>query len=151
MFRTGLKPGLTPKKANSPAKVSRRVFGRQAAALSLSPAALLGLATETREKLLERANNNLAYQTESPSGVAAETTSDVDAKLANVIRKFGNRLTGEQRAHLRRIFVYNEKMMDGIRAVSLQNADPPASVLRISFAEQTAEVEQSPPVLRKRI
>jgi len=61
-----------------------------------------------------------------------EQSRDVDAKLANIIRKYGERLTEEQRKHLRRILAYNETMLAPIRAYALQNGDPPVTVLKLS-------------------
>ena len=54
----------------------------------------------------------------------------MDAKLANAIRQFGDRLSDEQRQRLRRILSYNEKMLASIRAFRLENSDPPATVLK---------------------
>jgi hypothetical protein len=75
---------------------------------------------------------------ESLAEAAPEPTQDVEAKLANIIRKYGSRLSGAQREHLRRILIYNEKMLASVRAFSLQNGDPPASVLRVSPAGEAA-------------
>jgi hypothetical protein len=58
--------------------------------------------------------------------------------LKNIIRKYENRLSDDQRAHLRRILTYNEKMLASVRSFPLQNGDSLASVLKISFHEQTA-------------
>jgi hypothetical protein len=72
------------------------------------------------------------------AGLTAEQSQEVEARLTNIIRKYGNRLSIAQRDHLRRILAYNEKMLVSIRAFPLQNSDPPASVLKASFLEQTA-------------
>jgi hypothetical protein len=65
-------------------------------------------------------------------GITPVQAAEVDAKLANIIRKFGSRLSYDQRQHLRRILAYNERMLAGVRAFAVQNGDPPASVLRVS-------------------
>lgn len=109
-------------------RISRRRFGRHAAlaaALSLSPAQLLAALRHSHRQ--------------SREGVALtpEQTQDLDAKLANIIRKYGSRLSDEQRQHLRRILSYNERMLASVRAFPLQNGDAPASVLKISFAAET--------------
>jgi len=65
--------------------------------------------------------------------------TEVEAKLANIIRKYGSRLNGAQREHLRRILAYNERMLASVRAFPLQNGDPPATVFKVSLAgENTA-------------
>ena len=65
---------------------------------------------------------------------------EVDAKLANIIRKHGNRLSDEQRKRLRRILSYNETMLASVRMFRLQNDDPPASVLKISSLNDAPKV-----------
>jgi len=77
------------------------------------------------------------------TGLTAEQSQEVEARLTNIIRKYGNRLSIAQRDHLRRILAYNEKMLVSIRAFPLQNGDPPASVLKVSFLEQTAASEMT--------
>ena len=58
--------------------------------------------------------------------------AEVEAKLANILRKYGSRLSQEERVHLHKILVYNEKMLASVRAFSLENGDPPASVFKVS-------------------
>jgi hypothetical protein len=64
--------------------------------------------------------------------LSPEQNEEVDAKLASIVRKYGSRLSDEQREHLRRILSYNEKMLAAVRVFPLQNGDPPASVLKFS-------------------
>ena len=120
------------------ARISRREFGLDAAigaaaaaALSLSPPSLLAArrdpdnispAIPTGEQETAGANPTLT----------PEQSRDVDAKLANITRKYGERLSEEQRKHLRRILAYNETMLAPIRAFALQNGDPPVTVLKLS-------------------
>jgi hypothetical protein len=66
-------------------------------------------------------------------GLSPQQVADVDAKLANILRKYGARFNEDQKTHLRRILAQNERLMAPVRAFALQNGDPPASVLRISF------------------
>jgi hypothetical protein len=71
-------------------------------------------------------------------GLTPEQSQEVEERLANIVRKYGNRLTGEQRQHLRRILTYNERMLASIRTFSLQNGDPPASVLKLPLLTSQA-------------
>jgi hypothetical protein len=99
------------------------------AALTVSHGSLLpvtGLQTQTK------------VEDNAKLGITPEQAAEVDAKLANIIRKFGSRLSDEQRQHLRRILAYNERMLAGVRAFSVQNGDPPASVLRVSPMRETS-------------
>jgi len=114
------------------AAISRREFGFDAAvaaAVSLSPASLLAL---------PRDPHNIspvipAHEQESATPkLTPEQSRDVEAKLANIIRKYGERLSEDQRKHLRRILAYNETMLAPIRAFALQNGDPPVTILKLS-------------------
>jgi hypothetical protein len=117
---------LIPSKDTS--RISRRLFGQRAAlaaALSLSPAELLAVAHHSRHE--PQANPDLTPQ----------QSQEVEDKLANIIRKWGSRLSEDQRKHLRRILTYNERMLASVRSFQVENGDPPASVLRVSFVEAT--------------
>ena len=125
------------------ARISRREFGLDAAigaaaaaALSLSPPSLLNA---------RRDPDNISPaipmgEQETPGAkptLTPEQSRDVDAKLANIIRKYGERLSEEQRKHLRRILAYNETMLAPVRAFALQNGDPPVTVLKLSSGENS--------------
>jgi hypothetical protein len=133
-----------PKKNANPAakkslRISRREFGLDAAAaaagalaLSASPTSL-GAALRDRHKISPAIPGD--EQETAASKLTAEQSRDVEAKLANIIRKYGERLSEEQRKHLRKILAYNETMLDPIRAFALQNGDPPVTVLKLSSGE----------------
>ncbi len=125
---------VTPDDAS---RISRRDFGRHAAvatALALSPGTLIESPQDSdpRRKLEASLPNNRG------DGLTPEQREELEAKLTNIIRKYGNRLSDDQRAHLRRILTYNEKMLASVRSFPLQNGNPPASVLKVSFLEQSA-------------
>jgi hypothetical protein len=121
-------PPLTPNDdlpTDDARRISRRRFGQHAAlaaALSLSPAELLAALHHSRR------------QSHDGVELTPEQTQNVEAKLDNIIRKYGSRLSQEQRQRLRRILTYNERMLASVRAFSLKNGDPPADVLKISLA-----------------
>lgn len=100
-----------------------------AAALSLSPSGLLS-ARRDRDSISPMIAAG-EQETGAPK-LTPEQSRDVDAKLANIIRKYGERLTEQQRKHLRKILAYNETMLVPIRAYALQNGDPPVTVLKLS-------------------
>jgi hypothetical protein len=116
-------------------RISRRDFGRHAAvvaALAFSPGALVGSPQNSgRER-----NPEAKLPVNRGDSLTLEQSQEVEAKLANIIRKYGNRLADDQRAHLRRILTYNEKMLASVRSFPIQNGDPPASVLKVSFLEE---------------
>jgi hypothetical protein len=68
------------------------------------------------------------------AGGGSVQNPEVEAKLANIVRKYGSRLSQEERLHLQKILVYNEKMLASVRAFSVENGDSPASVFKVSVA-----------------
>lgn len=68
------------------------------------------------------------------AGDGSVQNAEVEAKLASIVRKYGSRLSQEERLHLRKILVYNEKMLASVRAFSVENGDSPASVFKVSVA-----------------
>jgi hypothetical protein len=125
------------------ARISRREFGLDAAvaataaaALAVSPSSLL---TPRRDR--DNISPTIAageQETASSLKLTPEQGRDVEAKLANIIRKYGERLSEEQRQHLRKILAYNETMLAPIRAFTLQNGDPPVMVLKLSSGKNNA-------------
>lgn len=125
-------------------QISRRQFGRNAAAAIAAatvsaPGLLAANAADAQTRTQKRTPAPAAPQQKRPEpleGLTAEQTAEVEARLANIVRKYGSRFTEDQKTHLRGILAQNERMMGPVRAFALQNGDPPASVLRISFDER---------------
>jgi len=126
-------PQLSPhaEKASDSPMVSRRRFAQHAA--MLAACSLRGV------QLLAEARNR--HPTSQDQDLSSRQTEEVEAKLANIVRKYGSRLSEEQRNHLRHILTYNEKMLASVRSFPLQNGDPPASVLAISFPSVLAPAQ----------
>jgi hypothetical protein len=121
------------------ARISRREFGLDAAvtaALSLSVLPTGLLAARSDRDTISPTIPGGEQETAAPK-LTAEQSRDVEAKLANIIRKYGERLSEEQRKHLRRILAYNETMLAPIRAHALQNGDAPVTVLKLSSGENS--------------
>jgi hypothetical protein len=131
--------GAPLKDANSvgakSARISRREFGFDAA-VAATAAAALGVSPSSLLRA-RRDPDNISptiapgEQETATVKLTPEQSRDVDAKLANIIRKYGERLSEEQRKHLRKILAYNETMLAPIRAFALQNGDPPVTVLKL--------------------
>ena len=120
------------------ARISRREFGLDAAigaaaaaALSLSPPSLLA-ARRDPDNISPAIPTGEQETAGAKPTLTSEQSREVDAKLANITRKYGERLSEEQRKHLRRILTYDETMLAPIRAFALQNGDPPVTVLKLS-------------------
>jgi hypothetical protein len=132
--------GATNKDANSDgtksARISRREFGLDAA---LAATAVAAFAVSPSSSLAARRDpDNISptiaggEQETAAVKLTPEQSRDVEAKHANIILKYGDRLSEEQRKHLRKILSYNETMLAPIRAFELQNGDPPVTVLKLS-------------------
>jgi hypothetical protein len=102
---------MPPKNETSPSKTSRRQFARKivvagtAAALASLPAS--------------------AAPAPDPSDAG-----EVESRYQRILQKYGDRLSDEQKARLRKILAYNQKMMEPIRNFPLENGQPTASVLK---------------------
>ena len=57
--------------------------------------------------------------------------AEVDAEFAGVIRKYGDRLSEDQRTRVRDVLARHERMLMRIRAFPLKNSDAPATSLRL--------------------
>lgn len=138
--------------------ISRRRFGRDAAIAAAASFAVPSLLQNDAAQAADRtagasraAVANLAtgaldqHRPEQPlRGLTAEQTAEVEARLASVVHKYGSRFTPAQVNHLRRILAQNERLLAPVRAFAVQNGDPPASVLRITFDEHDqASIDRS--------
>jgi hypothetical protein len=57
--------------------------------------------------------------------------ADVDAQFATVIRKWGDRLSEEQRARVRAAMIRHRRMLMRVREFPIENSDSPALGLRL--------------------
>ena len=143
MSKTSLdqtRPLLPVARANT-SQVSRRRFGKDLAiATAFSFSRLLPSPSSPSQVTTGETQGR-------DDGGGSVQNAEVDAKLANIVRKYGSRLSQEERVHLRKILVYNEKMLASVRAFSLENGDSPASVFKVSVAPlRTALRSSEPPV-----
>lgn len=127
----------SPGKARSaPHTISRRHFAQTAA---LAVAALSPPATALVAGLPPAAPGDSAAAPVQPDNLGLNPTQkkEVEAKLANIVRKWGSRLSNQQREHLGHILGYNEKMLASIRNFVLENGDAPATVLKLAAGEDS--------------
>ena len=57
--------------------------------------------------------------------------SEVEMKVNSIFRKYGSRLSDEQKADIRRAMAETQDGLEKMRAFVLENGDQPATVLRI--------------------
>ena len=120
---------MPPKTLHHSSGVTRRQFGKQAAFAGLSAAL---------------AATPVAAQADAAGPSEKETTAagDTEARYQQVIRRYGDRLSEEQRKRVRKILAYNEKLLAPIRSFPLDNGQPAATVLKFyEDAEATPRVK----------
>jgi hypothetical protein len=123
-------------------KVSRRDFGRGTLTTVFSlaqPTLLFPGQTSVRE-----VKPKAKPSKDNSSELSAEQIAEIEARFANIVRKYGNRLSEVQHEHLHQILTYSEKMLASIRAFPLQNSDPPRQCIEnFSFrAHREIEISQ---------
>lgn len=114
----------------SPNKVlSRRRFGMAASGLALAacwPDAAFAPGLSASGEFPAQRNINDKSQAE------------IEAKFENIIRKYGDRLSQDQRKKARSILAYHQKLLDSVRAFPVQNGDSPAIVLKLVYKPRKA-------------
>lgn len=107
---------------SEPKSLSRRSFGKGAlyatAAAVAAPLSNVASAQGSDESF------------EHSHGLSEESVARMRARYENVVREYGSRLNDEQRKHVRRILVENERMLAPILAFKLENGDAPVDVLK---------------------
>ena len=116
---------MTEKKKSSKSShgISRREFARRAAW------AAAGVAVIPDQLLPGPAA--LAMQQPTEPKLSPEGRAEVEAKLQAIFRKYGQRLTEEQKADLQRLVTEGQKSLELLRAFPLDNAEQPATVFEI--------------------
>jgi hypothetical protein len=107
--------------------LDRRRFALGAAAAAavavIDPGEVLAQAQQSAPpgSLQERMEKAMAQL--SPSARA-----EVEAKVSNLFRKYGSRLSDEQKTDIRRILAETQGGLEKMRAFALDNSDQPATV-----------------------
>ena len=98
-------------------RISRRNFGRRAGwaglATALSPSALV------------------AQGRGNQSPLPPKDQAEVDAKFTDMVRKYGERLTEEQKTRARGVLGRHQRMLMRVREFPLENGDAPATELHL--------------------
>lgn len=132
--------------------ISRREFARQAALAAATVAALPGNLLAPSETIAASVGQRGAEMVEvSQVAVAPPTTqqpveepklspesrAEIEAKIQNILRKHGQRLSDEQKADVRRLVMEGQKPLEALRAFALDNSDEPATVLKLYPARES--------------
>jgi hypothetical protein len=117
--RSGEKTGL----------LSRRDFARKAA-LAAASAAIAPAALRAAPGISgDLANSEGQAPPSTPLSV--EDQSQVDARVSAILRKYGERLSPEQKDEIRRLSTELQKPMIRLRSYPLVNGSQPATVLKL--------------------
>ncbi len=106
----------------------------------------LGVAAVATNALIPKGNGltmNVLGQTTAPdpqsleaktkaamAKLSASAQAEVEMKVASIFRKYGDRLSDEQKADIRRIMAESQEGLEKMRAFKLENGDQPADAFR---------------------
>jgi hypothetical protein len=115
--------------------LDRRQFALGAAAAVttalIHPGEALAQTTDSIAELDKKARETMAKLSPAARG-------EVEAKVANLFRKYGDRLSDEQKADIRRIMAESQDGFEKMRAFVLENGDQPADTFRAYRSEAQA-------------
>ena len=136
---------MQQKSNDSKPRVSRREFARStalaAAAAALVPATTLSQSDDKRPP----APGASQQQGADLSDLSPQARAEIDAKVENVIRRWGDRLSDDQKTRARTIITRHVRMLETVRKFPLHNGDSPASVLKLFAAAPAATPRPSKP------
>src|SRR6478609_1601635 len=75
--------------------------------------------------------------------LSASAQAEVEMKVASIFRKYGDRLSDEQKADIHRIMAESQEGLEKMRAFKLENGDQPADAFR-AFRSEEKRSEQKP-------
>jgi hypothetical protein len=82
--------------------------------------------------------------------LSASAQAEVEMKVASIFRKYGDRLSDEQKADIRRIMAESQEGLEKMRAFKVENGDQPADAFRAYRAEtKLGEAKQEPGAAQK--
>jgi hypothetical protein len=109
---------LRKKTSESSNKLSRRDFARNAALLAAAATVPMGL--------------SISATAQTP----AKLLPEAEAQYQTIIAKYGDRLSSEQKADIRRLIGDGQKAAATTRAFPLDNADEPANMFRVTESKK---------------
>ena len=107
-------------------KITRRDFAVSAAlagaAIAVVPADLLAQQKSAAE--------GAKPETPQPPKLSAASQAEMEARYAEVIRKYGSRLSEDQKKDVHKALLSQQQSLEQIRAFPLENWDEPATVFK---------------------
>ncbi|MBZ5505498.1 MAG: hypothetical protein LAO78_08430 [Acidobacteriia bacterium] len=77
--------------------------------------------------------------------LSASAQAEVEMKVASIFRRYGDRLSEEQKADIRRIMAETQEGLEKMRAFHLENGDQPADAFR-AYRTESRPGEEKPHV-----
>jgi hypothetical protein len=123
------------------------LLGRRQFALGAAAAATTALIPKGKalsiDTLAQTAATNLPVEAQSldqktraaMAKLSASAQAEVEMKVASIFRKYGDRLSDEQKADIHRIMAESQEGLEKMRAFKLENGDQPADAFRAYRAE----------------
>src|ERR1051326_1074443 len=71
--------------------------------------------------------------------LSASAQAEVEMKVASIFRKYGDRLSDEQKADIRRIMAESQEGLEKMRTFKLENGDQPADAFRAYRSEKSGD------------
>ena len=113
---------------NESQTISRREFARRAALGAAGAAAVS--AGVISLPAAPPASAAVAPAEDKPK-LSAAARAEAEDKINAVFRKYGERLSEEQKTEVRRVLLESQEPLEQLRAYPLENSDEPATVLRL--------------------
>jgi hypothetical protein len=76
--------------------------------------------------------------------LSASAQAEVEMKVASIFRKYGERVSDEQKADIRRIMAESQEGLEKMRAFKLENSDQPADAFRAYRSETSSGAATKP-------
>ena len=117
-------------------KIGRRRFAIGAAAAAtaalISPGETLAQSpTSSRPAAQSSGDNNLEQQAQAAMAkLQPASRAEVETKVNEIFRKYGDKLSAEQKVDIRKVMAENQVGLEKMRAFVLANGDQPATVYR---------------------
>src|SRR6476620_9035071 len=81
--------------------------------------------------------------------LSASAQAEVEMKVASIFRKYGDRLSEEQKADIRRIMAEGQEGLEKMRAFKVENSDQPADSFHAYRAEAKPGMAKEKPAVTK--
>jgi len=115
---------MSDHQSGSKQKITRRDFALSAALAGAAMAAVPGELLAQQKTAAEAAKP----EAPQPPKLSATSQAEVEARYAEVIRKYGTRLSEAQKKDVHKSLVSQQQSLEQIRAFPLENWDEPATV-----------------------